>query len=956
MPAYVQSNAVTGFGTTSCPYTGIQTAGNTNVVSVLCTATGVTINDTSNTYVKAVTDLHGSGPFYYLTVFYCLSITGAAAGRTVSVVGGGTTLNIDVAEYSGIGSTLDGAPVTATGQAATGSLSITTANASDCLVGCMATEATATSITTAAPFTQRKTTTGGYNGAVSDDIVSSIGTYTATWNWTGADNFYLAIIPFKSATGAAPPVGDTRFGFSTHFGQPTGNSKLMMPQLATTGVAWIRDNVSWPNFNPSNGVFTPYPQDNGWLIAAGQEGIRVVAVIGGNTLVGTNPPYDQTQMGAFCAWLSGQYAGIIGAVEIINEPDTNIPAFAGAAGETKYEQLITAVTAAVNAGPAPSCQVVGCCYKGSVLIGMLPSCTMDGVSYHPYDPGSSPNVIPELVYEPPYNTFANAYPQWISALSTATALPKWETEWGCATVAGLTQDMQSNYLTRRILLASAFAVDHTFIYEYIDFGTDGYGVAIAGGVAGTITPKLSFAVLHNLISSLQGVTGAKAQATTSQVSLTVNGALAGNTKGLSYRYTGANKTVVSYWLGYNAPQSPPAATTCSISFPITHTYQAAQIYDPVANASVPFSNFTSSLSGGVLSVSGLPISDQPQLIILQVLNQVSVTFSGVATTVDIHALEFTNANLPPLEVDVTKTGTGTSTTPNTAAFSTNQTSDLLIGAASSAGGPLSVGTGFTRRALTSRLITEEKLATNPGSYTGQANLTSSSAWVMQVAALEAFVQGTSAAVVNLTGIPTAQAFGVITANAPAVAALTGIPTAQAFGVITANAPAVVPLTGIPSGQAFGILGNTQGNVNVPLTGIGSAQAFGVITANAPAVVALTGIGSLVALGVIAVDAPAQLFPSGIPSAEAFGTLVAFNPADQFINLTGIISAEAFGTLTEVPGNVNIPLTGIVSATAFGLMVVIPASSATLRGITSAEAFGIVRATFVGQPVRMGRIL
>lgn len=947
MAAYIQSNAVTGFGTTNCPYTASQTANNTNVVCILCTGTGATIQDTvisgtSNTYVQAVTDLHSGSVanFYYFSVFYCLSIKTAGAGaRSVTVIGGSTCLNIDIAEYSGVAGAVDGSPVTfATRGVATGSVSITPTSANDLLVGFMNLDNTGSGITTSGTFTQRRTSTGGYNGAISDRIAAPTTASTCTWNWTTADEFYGAVIAFKTGTVITPPLvqgGDTRFGFSTHFGQPTGNSKLMMPGVAATGVGWIRDNISWPDFNPSNGVFTVYPQDNGWIVAAQQAGLSVVAIIGGNTLVGTNPPYDATAMGAFAAWFSGQYAGTVLALEIINEPDTNIPAFAGAAGETKYEQLITAVTAAVHAGPAPSCHVIGCTYKGSVLISMLPFCTMDGVSYHPYDPGSSPNVIPELVYEPPYNTFVQQYPQWIAALGNATSLAKWETEWGCATVAGLTQSMQCTYLVRRMLLATAFAVDHSFIYEYIDFGADGYGIAVAGGVVGTIVAKTAYAVVQNLISTLQGVSGSSIQATTSQVTLTVNGTLTGNTKGYSYLYTGTNKTIVSYWLGDNAPQNPPASITASLHFPYTQTFTAnSVVYDPIANTSVPFSNFTSSLSGGVLTVSNLPISDQPQLIILQGFNPVTVTFSGLATTVDIEALEYTNVGAPPSEVDgVAKTATGTSTTPATAALSTTQASDLLVGAASSAGGPLTPGASFVQRAITSRLITEDELASTVGSYPGLAHTTSSSAWVMQVVALESSGTVVSGTTETVSGPHTAQAFGVVTVTDSFNFNYAGIQTAQDAGTVIVIAPFAFSVTGPTTAQDSGAI-TVSAPFKFTYSGIQTAQDAGTVNVAAPFTFSVTGPTTAQSFSTVLVSTSFIFSFTGIQSNENFTTV---NVTTAFVfSFSGITSAEDFGPVTE-----NILIPGVPSDENFGSVAFTAPASFSFSGILSRESFTTV---------------
>jgi hypothetical protein len=1345
-------------------------------------------------------------------------------------------------------------------------------------------------------------------------------------------------------------AGDTRFGFATHFGQ--GWSKTLMPAVAATGVGWIRDDVSWASMNPSNGVFQTDTTDDGWLQAAGAAGLQVVAIIGSNAAVGTNPPYDPTQMAAFCAWFAGHYAGIVGAVEILNEPN-NISAFNTTAGEQNYITLVNTVYAAV-AVTNTNCQVIGLGYQGSTILNLLPQATMNGVVVHPYDPGTSPDIVPELVYEPPYNTYTNEYPQWIAALNAATALPIWETEWGAETVTGLSQDQQACYLLRRLCMLTAFNVEHSFIYEYMDnSGTDLFGVTLSGGAF-----KLAYGLYMRFINAMQGVTGTANQYTTSGLTISnVSVTYTAPVQPFGYLYTGSTKTIAAYWVGNASVNAPPTSGTCTVSFPYTGTFSnSSYLYDLILCVSTPLSAYSHTLSGGVMTISGLPLSDHPKIVVIQPtvsspiipsgrfidwtisgipggipsagwpinatitttgadqtaainaalvaapvnsvvllgpgtfqiagagiqipsgkvlrgagpqsmggpvgtnqqttftllnytgsgnanvafgslsdtaptttnqvsitggltqgstsivvssaanisvgktliisqlndasipvsnvggegtanwvdddlyngtramgqttlvtsvngttigidpplywaynqtplaipfttecvraglenltiynnssnyggqgngagtlrffsslycwvnnievnytgndfadfhfairceirhsnfhdaylhapgqtdsdiditskssgnlvidnviyhghvgimlewgasgnvvaynwiggsfdantpqanypginpnhgahplmnlfegnvcphiysddiwgsnshacyirnwatgttwvpvtpptgrgafgtqmwtyqalfcfdidlqntypvfignvagskqlltgtthyndgsthltmtaliaantsrsyddgsygytfgyssladggggsdnslpyttsiiagdyncatvagagntgtiwfnattqtvpnsllmtskptwfgtltwppvdptnpqqtttftsvilpagyrfvngvdppastaptgFNPVTVTFSGTATNIDMAVMEYAGLT-GTSSLDVKSTNTGTSTAPTTGPFTTTQGNDILVGAASSAGGPLTAGSGYTQRDLTSRLITEDRIAASAGSFSGTASLSTSSAWIMQVLALKAPAGGPTPQTIGLIGIVSASAFGQASVTASRTVQLTGIISGETFGHPTVVAPATVTLSGILSAETFGAtVVQATGTFTSQASGIISGETFGVIAVQAPASIALSGILTAETFGTATVLSPAQIFLTGIQSAEKFGMDTIGNTGDQFISLTGILSAQAFGTLTLVPtGTATVQLSGIVSAEKFGTIIVSSPAQIFLTGIISANAFGNIRVTIQGQSARMGRVL
>ena len=165
---------------------------------------------------------------------------------------------------------------------------------------------------------------------------------------------------------------------------------------------------------------------------------------------------------------------------------------------------------------------------------------------------------------------------------------------------------------------------------------------------------------------------------------------------------------------------------------------------------------------------------------------------------------------------------------------------------------------------------------------------------------------------------------------------------------TGTTAVVLQPTGISSAEGFG---TTQLNLKLEPSGIASIEAFGAAKLNLN--IALSGIVSAEAFGTPIVIGGLTIFPPAIPSAEAFGNLVIAGP----LIVPGIASAEAFGSLTVSPGGVIVAPSGISSEELFGLpelnLFVTPSGIVTseafgtaklnlkliLSGIASAEAFG-----------------
>ncbi|MEY2607892.1 MAG: polysaccharide biosynthesis protein PslG [Verrucomicrobiota bacterium] len=392
-------------------------------------------------------------------------------------------------------------------------------------------------------------------------------------------------------------AGDDRFGFATHFEQGWPSNPVMQA-IASTGVSYIRDDLNAWSWEPSRGVYVHPSWDMGWLNAAKANGLKVVAILGPNSHY--TDKYDPVAMSNLAAWIAK--TGLVTAFEVTNEPNNDYASHEGSTWKTKLVALTNAVTAAVHA-VNPSIQVIGLGAQGTQIFDMLAmGTTMSGVVYHPY--GNEAGYIPESTYEWEWRDYGS----WIQVLDSKTRLPKWETEWGTGTTTTFTNTNQAEFIARRLLQASGLGVEHSFIYEFEDNGPEHYGVDSSNPT----TPKIAFYVVQRIISTLAGVHGGTSFVTVNSVA---NGDVA-DVKAFAYQGS-INKTVVAFWFGNYDPRTPPAASTCQLTFTVPHPYTQPYVMNAVTGAQVPLSSYNWSQSGIQCSVAGLPISDQPLIIVMQ---------------------------------------------------------------------------------------------------------------------------------------------------------------------------------------------------------------------------------------------------------------------------------------------------------------------------------------------------
>ena len=100
----------------------------------------------------------------------------------------------------------------------------------------------------------------------------------------------------------ASAFADHRLGVNTHFDQGW-NPSVVIPRIPPAGFGWIRDDLSWPKFEPVRGQYALPQSFINWVTIAGQNGFKVdLCLAYGNSLYAD--PYDVTAFTNAVAWLA----------------------------------------------------------------------------------------------------------------------------------------------------------------------------------------------------------------------------------------------------------------------------------------------------------------------------------------------------------------------------------------------------------------------------------------------------------------------------------------------------------------------------------------------------------------------------------------------------------------------------------------------------------------------------
>jgi hypothetical protein len=341
--------------------------------------------------------------------------------------------------------------------------------------------------------------------------------------------------------GALSPEGfhrDDRLGVCTHFGQKWPIEPIM-PLVAQSGAGWIRDELGWAAMETKPGLYHLPAKTIAWIHAAKAAGLKIDLILSyGNPIYPDH--YDTVAYAHAAAWLAREVASDVQAIEILNEPNNfGFQSTYGGAWNgnerggsvspyvKKYVEILNAAAKEVKLAN-PQMTVIGLGAPAPanfrmIALGLAPE--VEGLTDHPYSTG-----VPELIPYPANPAMlvrdgiatADGIGTFVSQVAMYREQAKkfgatdhlWHTEWGYSTVQArpeknqraLSPEVQAVYTVRRILQSEGTNVEHSFIYDFKDDGTDPFSdYDNFGLVKNDLSPKTVFGAVQRLSALLGGL-------------------------------------------------------------------------------------------------------------------------------------------------------------------------------------------------------------------------------------------------------------------------------------------------------------------------------------------------------------------------------------------------------------------------------------------------------------------
>jgi hypothetical protein len=428
----------------------------------------------------------------------------------------------------------------------------------------------------------------------------------------GSASAVLWLLIFSASVKA--PAGqetarDDRVGVCVHFSQNWSVDQIM-PLIAKSGVGWIRDDLHWRDLEPTLGDYQIPAKTRAWIQAARRMGLKIVLVLAyGNPAYGDQ--YDTAAYAKAAGWLARELANDVQAIEILNEPnnfgfrDMYGGAWNGKEPDgsvtpylQKYVEILNAAAKEIKSAN-PNMTVIGLGTPAPasfrmIALGLAPQ--VDGLTDHPYG-GKLPELVP-YADTPSFikrdgiptadsdGTFASQVSMFRAQARKWNATEKlWDTEWGYPTVrakagkAGMSEETQAVYILRRLLESHAAGVEHTFVYEFKDEGTNPYSDGDNFGLVNNDrSAKQSYLVLQRITGILAGMETAPSAR---QASIDTGA----QQQGLGYRCrTFVNpdeqRTIIAFWAA--KPWDPnESATSAVVSLPLDRESPQVSLYNPL---------------------------------------------------------------------------------------------------------------------------------------------------------------------------------------------------------------------------------------------------------------------------------------------------------------------------------------------------------------------------------------
>lgn len=212
--AFVQANSNGSSSATSiaATYGSSQTSGNTNIIAILTGgSTQPTVSDTHTNSYSLATSASLPAQNMYLWLFIATNVAAGSSNQvTASTTGGAAYFHIIITEYSGVGSTLDGTPKSASNFGTTpATAALSTSNANDLVLGFASQLGAGGGLAAGTGYTLRQHVGSFPEIGLEDQIVTSTGSFTGAF--TSPNQWWVDItLAFQAAaTNVTPTVTGT---------------------------------------------------------------------------------------------------------------------------------------------------------------------------------------------------------------------------------------------------------------------------------------------------------------------------------------------------------------------------------------------------------------------------------------------------------------------------------------------------------------------------------------------------------------------------------------------------------------------------------------------------------------------------------------------------------------------------------------------------------------------------
>jgi len=708
--AFVQQNYATpqtAQASVSVRFNSTQRAGDLNVVVIGwndSTATLKSVTDSANNlYAPALPAPTVQSGVATQTIYYAKNIASASNTVTVAFNGSAVYADIRIAEYSGLDTAgpLDVSAAAIGSSTSSSSGAATTHFANELIVGANLVQTGTTAA--GSGFTSRTITVPDMD-ILEDWIVTTSGSYTASAPVSPSGAWIMQMVTFKGASGGG---GGTV--------APTAPSNLTATSGSSSQVA-----LSWGAATESGGTIVQYVIER--CGGAGCSNFAQVAVTATQTtytddFVSGGITYGYRVRAVDSSSVSGPYSNTATVATPPGPPTAPTNLVATAAGSAQINLTWGAATedgGTFSQYRIERCQGANCSSYAQIATSTglsFSDTTVGGNTTYAYrvraadtngNTGPYSNVATATTAAPTFTAPGNLT---ASAASGSQINLSW-------TAASETGGTISAYLIERCQGAGC----STFAQIASATGTGYNDTGLSGATA------YSYRVRATDTGGNRGPYSNVASATT----------------------TGATPVITYVQQNYANPQTPQ--TSVAVKFTATQGSGDLNVVVVGWNDSIATVGTVTDSSGNVYKPAVGPTvqsgtASQAIYYAANIVgaaanaNTVTVTFTTAARYADIRILEYGGID-PNSPLDVTATGTGSSTLSSTASVTTTYANDLIIGANLVQTGTTGAGAGFTSRVITQpdSDIVEDRIVTATGSYSATAPVSPSAAWIMQLAA------------------------------------------------------------------------------------------------------------------------------------------------------------------------------------------------------------------------------